>query len=134
MDARVKPAHDDGGWSRTRVAARRLALLILCILTPLPAFADAFVPGTEDVPLMAGLAPVAGSSVVFDKPEGRIVEAQAAGKVTRAAVRAFYEASLPRLGWSAAGADAWRREGEVLRLDYREERGLLTVGFTLSPQ
>jgi hypothetical protein len=98
------------------------------------ALADAFVPGTEDVPLMPGLAPVAGSSVVFDKPEGRIVEAQAAGKVTRAATRAFYDASLPRLGWTALGADAWRREGEVLRLDYREERGTLTVGFTLSPQ
>jgi hypothetical protein len=98
------------------------------------ALADAFVPGTEDVPLMPGLTPVAGSSVVFDKPEGRIVEAQASGKVTRPAVRAFYDASLPRLGWSAAGGDAWRREGEVLRLDYREERGFLTVGFTLSPQ
>ena len=98
------------------------------------AFADAFVPGTEDVPLMRGLAPVAGSSVVFDKPEGRIVEVQASGKLTRAAVRGFYEATLPRLGWTAAGADAWRREGEVLRLDYREDRGILTVGFTLSPQ
>ncbi len=117
-----------------RVSLRGLALL-LCVMMPLTAaLADAFVPGTEDVPLMPGLAPVAGSSVVFDKPEGRIVEAQAAGKVARAAVRGFYEASLPRLGWTAAGADAWRREGEVLRLDYREERGILTVGFTLSPQ
>jgi hypothetical protein len=98
------------------------------------AFADAFVPGTEDVPLMPGLTPVAGSSLVFDKPEGRIVEAQASGKVTRAAARAFYGASLPQLGWTAASGDAWRREGEVLHLDYREERGILTVGFTLSPQ
>jgi hypothetical protein len=117
-----------------RVTLRGIALL-LCLILPLgTAFADAFVPGTEDVPLMPGLALVAGSSVVFDKPEGRIVEAQAAGKVTRAAARAFYEASLPRLGWAALGADAWRREGEVLRLDYREERGILTLGFTLSPQ
>jgi hypothetical protein len=116
-------------------AALRGIALLICVMMPLSAaFADAFVPGTEDVPLMPGLAPVAGSSVVFDKPEGRIVEVQAAGKVTRTAARAFYDASLPRLGWSAAGADAWRREGEVLRLDYREERGLLTVGFTLSPQ
>lgn len=116
------------------VTLRGIAFL-LCVLLPLAAAcADAFVPGTEDVPLMPGLTPVAGSAVVFDKPEGRIVEAQAAGKVTRAAVRAFYEASLPRLGWTAAGADAWRRESEVLRLDYREERSRLTVGFTLSPQ
>jgi hypothetical protein len=117
-----------------RVTLRGIALL-LCLMMPLgAAIADAFVPGTEDVPLMPGLVPMAGSSVVFDKPEGRIIEAQAAGKVTRAATRAFYDASLPRLGWTALGADAWRREGEVLRLDYREERGILTVGFTLSPQ
>ncbi len=122
----------DADW--VRATLRGIALL-LCVMMPLAAaLADAFVPGTEDVPLMPGLTPVAGSAVVFDKPEGRIVEAQAAGKVTRAAVRAFYEASLPRLGWAAAGAAAWRREGEVLRLDYREERGILTVGFTLSPQ
>src|SRR5690348_16480802 len=121
-----------GNW--VRVTLREIALL-LCLMMPLgAAFADAFVPGTEDVPLMPGLAPVAGSSVVFDKTEGRIVEAQAAGKVTRAAARAFYDASLPRLGWTALGTDAWRREGEVLRLDYREERGILTLGFTLSPQ
>jgi len=120
--------------SSARVTLSGIALL-LCLTIPLAAaFAGTFVPGTEDVPLMAGLTPVTGSSLVFDKPEGRIVEAQASGKVTRAAARAFYGASLPQLGWTAAGADAWRREGEVLRLDYREERGILTLGFTLSPQ
>jgi hypothetical protein len=136
VDGRVKPGHDARKTvtRAPRIVPRLLALILFAIVSSTAALADAFVPGTEDVPLMPGLAPVAGSSVVFDKPEGRIVEAQAAGKVTRPAVRAFYEASLPRLGWSAAGADAWRRDGEVLRLDYREERGLLTVGFTLSPQ
>ena len=117
-----------------RATLRGIVLLLCVMMSVSTAFADTFVPGTEDVPLMRGLAPVAGSSVVFDKPEGRIVEVQASGKLTRAAVRGFYEASLPRLGWTAAGADAWRREGEVLRLDYREDRGILTVGFTLSPQ
>ena len=112
-----------------------LCAFVLATLVPLSvALADGFVAGTEDVPLMPGLAPVPGSSVVFDKPEGRIVEAQASGKVTPAAARAFYGASLRQLGWTAAGPDAWHREGEVLRLVYREERGILTVGFTLSPQ
>jgi hypothetical protein len=112
---------------------RRLVFLLLLAL-PLPALADGFVAGTEDVPLMPGLAPVTGSSLVFDKPQGRIVEAQASGKVTRAAVHDFYATSLPQLGWSASGANAWRREGEVLRLDFHERDGVLTVGFTLSPQ
>ena len=112
---------------------RRLALLLL-LLAPLPALADSFVTGTEDLPLMPGLTPVPGSALAFDKPQGRIVEAQASGRVTRAAVHQFYAASLPQLGWRPAGADAWRREGETLRLDFHGRDGDLTVGFTLSPR
>src|SRR5690349_8310531 len=98
---------------------RRLAFSVLLLLATsagLRAAAEAFLAGTEDVPLMPGLVPVEGSSVVFDKPQGRIVEAQARGKTSRDKVRAFYAATLPELGWSAAGANAWRREGELLRL------------------
>ncbi len=113
---------------------RRQVLLLLLLAPAGAALAGEFVAGTEDVPLMPGLAPVAGSSLAFDKPQGRIVEAQAAGKITRSAVQAFYAATLPQLGWKRAGADAWRREGEVLRLDFHGRDGDLTVGFTLSPR
>jgi len=113
--------------------SRRLALVLL-VLAPLSARADSFVAGTEDVPLMPGLVPVAGSALTFDKPEGRIVEAQASGKVSRAAVHQFYTETLPQLGWKPAGTEAWRREHETLRLDVRGRDGDLTVGFTLSPR
>jgi hypothetical protein len=114
---------------------RRQVLCLLLLLAPVAAgAADAFLAGTEDVPLMPGLAPVEGSSVVFDKPQGRIVEAQARGRTSRDKVRAFYAATLPQLGWNAAGADVWRREGELLRLEFNGRDGNLTVGFTLSPQ
>jgi hypothetical protein len=110
-------------------------LLILAVLLAAPlARAAAFVDGTEDVPLMAGLVPVDSKSLAFDKPEGRIVEAEAQGKLARATVRDFYGATLPQLGWSAAGPDSWRREGEVLRIEFGGRDGDLTVGFTLSPQ
>ena len=106
----------------------------LLLLMPLPALADSFVAGTEDVPLMPELQPVEGSGVTFDKPQGRIVEAQARGKVSRAAVHTFYAETLPQLGWKPAGAEAWQREGETLRLDFHGADGALTVGFTLSPR
>lgn len=112
---------------------------LLCPLLPLllaasgPAWPADFVAGTEDVPLMPGLAAIAGSTLVFDKPEGRIVEAQAKGKLTRAKVHAFYAASLPPLGWRAVGAEQWRRDAERLRLDFHGPDGDLKVGFTLSP-
>jgi hypothetical protein len=109
----------------------RLALMLVLVLAA-PAARAQFVAGTEDLPLMPGLAPVAGD-VVFDKPEGRIVEAQAKGALGRGAVRDFYRATLPQLGWVGAGSDAWRREGERLRLDFAGRDGDLTVGFTLSP-
>ena len=112
---------------------RRLVLLLM-LTVPVSALADDFVAGTEDVPLMPGLAPIEGSALTFDKPQGRIVEAQARGKVSRSAVHRFYAATLPQLGWKAAGAYAWRREDETLRLDFHGRDGALTVGFTLSPR
>src|SRR5476649_108899 len=78
-----------------------------------------FVAGTEDVPLMPGLRNQGNTLVVFDKPQGRIVEIEARGKVTRIAVEKFYAASLPPLGWVADGTHRWRRDGEGLRLDIK---------------
>ena len=115
----------------------RFVLLLLPVLAVLAfgtAKADEFVTGTEDVPLMPGLAMIEGSALVFDKPEGRIVEAQAHGAISRAKVQAFYASSLPQLGWKKAGNDQWRRDTERLKLDFHGEDGHLTVGFTLLPQ
>ena len=111
----------------------RLALLLVLVVT-VSARAEQFVVGTEDVPLMPGLTFIKGSDLVFDKPEGRIVEAQAQGMVSRGKVLAFYTASLPQLGWQKTGVDQWQRDTECLKLDFDGKDGHLTVGFTLSPQ
>ena len=64
----------------TKVPAimRRLAILfsLLAVLSA-PANAQDFVPGFEDLPLMRGLSPIAGSGHVFDSPAGRLVESHA---------------------------------------------------------
>lgn len=110
-------------------------LLALLVLGAVPAAAQQFVPGTEDLPLMKELAPVKGTDLVFDKPEGRIVEATARGKVKRKAVESFYDATLPQLGWKAAvSADTWTRETETLHLDFSGHDGDLWVTFTLLPK
>jgi hypothetical protein len=114
--------------------ARFVLILLLALLAFGTARADEFVTGTEDVPLMPGLAMIDGSALVFDKPEGRIVEAQARGATSRAKVQAFYTSSLPQLGWRKSGINQWRRDAERLKLDFRGEDGHLTVGFTLLPQ
>jgi hypothetical protein len=114
--------------------ARLVLVPLLLLLAAVAARADEFVAGTEDVPLMPGLVLIKGSDLVFDKPEGRIVEAQTQGALSRAKVQAFYASSLPQLGWKKIGVDQWRRDAERLKLDFRGEDGHLTVGFTLSPQ
>jgi hypothetical protein len=98
-----------------------------------------YVPGTEDVPLMPGLAADDAASVIFDKPQGRIVEAAARGAVTRHAVMAFYEESLPQLGWrrtvpKSAATKSFERDGERLSLDFDGRDGNLQVAFTLAPR
>jgi len=113
---------------------KRLPLAALLCLAASSVWADGYVAGTEDVPLMPGLRPMAGSDLVFDKPEGRIVEAQAKGALSRATVDAFYTETLPPLGWTPSGADQWQRNAERLKLEFRGQDGNLTVGFTLSPQ
>jgi hypothetical protein len=95
-------------------------------------FAAGFVPGTEDVPLMPGLAPT-DRPVVFDKPQGRIVETAAKGKVTREGVRRFYKETLPGLGWREEAGE-WRREAEALRIETKGRDGDLRVEFSLSPR
>jgi hypothetical protein len=115
-----------------------LALFFLAVsAAPLPGraqvFGPGYVPGTEDVPLMPGLAADAGTALIFDKPQGRIIEAAARGSVSRRAVLAFYQRSLPQLGWHSAGERRFQRDGERLSLDFDGSDGNLLVGFTLAP-
>lgn len=94
----------------------------------------AFVAGTGDLPLMAGLRQVPDRGVVFETAQGRIVEAYAVGFVSPAQVRDFYGDSLPQLGWRPAGPARFRREGEVLTLDFPSRTEPLTVRFRIAPE
>ncbi len=92
-----------------------------------------FLKGLDDLPLTPGLREIKDAGVVFDKPEGRIVEAFAEGDLSVAKVRSFYATTLPQLGWRAEGAGRYRREGEVLNIGIRAAGKGLTVRFFLSP-
>ena len=86
-----------------------------------------------DLPLMEGLSEDEGA-IVFDKPSGRIVEMTARGPVTRRGVEAFYEKTLPALGWQPVQPGLYQRESEQLTLSFRSEADILLVRFVLSPQ
>jgi hypothetical protein len=98
-----------------------------------PALADGFVAGLEDLPLMTGLQEVGESAVTFDVPEGRIVEVYAEGAVDGGRVLAFYDETLPQLGWTLEGAGRFRREGELLHIEIISEGEGTAVRFSLAP-
>lgn len=110
-------------------------LLLGFALAAAPAFAQAFLSVSEDVPLMAGLTEDADAALVFDTPDGRIVEAAAVGSVTRDDVTAFYAATLPQLGWTREAVGRYSRDDETLALEFATigDRTLVRFRFAPSP-
>ncbi|WP_162937577.1 hypothetical protein [Indioceanicola profundi] len=82
---------------------------------------------------MPGLTAGQDTAILFDQPDGRIVEVLADGTAPAAAVRRFYAESLPQLGWTPDGDGAWRRERERLELRVADAGGRTRVRFLLSP-
>jgi|TARA_B100001964_G_C14074551_1_gene527405 hypothetical protein len=117
--------------------ARILGLALLLALWAAPGVAqERFFSGLEDLPLMAGLNEVADLGLIYDKPEGRIVEAYAQGPVAPARVLAFYSETLPQLGWAAESEISYRRESEILTIRFPQPAGGdgLLVRFSIAPR
>jgi hypothetical protein len=89
----------------------------------------------SDVPLMPGLYEVTKDSMSFDKPEGRIVEATAASETQNTnQIRAFYDSTLPQLGWVNKGPNSYARDSEILTLRLETSGSLNIVHLSLSPK
>lgn len=112
---------------------RTLFLIVGLIVLAAAGRAEQFLAGLEDVPVMPGIEVVGNAGVAFDSPAGRIVEAYAAGAVTRDAVRSYYRSTLPQLGWTRTGPLVFSREGERLTIELLGQSATLTVRFELGP-
>jgi hypothetical protein len=125
------------GWKRTANWQTCLLLpllwLVLC-LGSASAQEPQYLSEIQDLPLMPGLTEVDGAGLVFDKPNGRIVESYARGDVEASAVRSFYRATLPQLGWRLAADGDFVREGESLMIESEDGQAGLTVRFVLRPR
>lgn len=111
-----------------------LGLVVCLTLGPPVVAGDGFVSGVEDLPLAPGLAEDLRAGFSFDSAAGRIVDAYARGGMSEKVVLEFYEETLPQLGWTAAGAGRYLRNGERLSLDVQRGAQGLIVHFSLSPQ
>ncbi len=98
-----------------------------------------YLSAAPDIPLAEGLQELTDGTLVFDKPQGRILQmtaAQAAGASAQTA-RQFYRASLPNLGWAMRKSKpqdsnilTFTRKGETLQLTFSAD----LVIFDLTPQ
>jgi hypothetical protein len=95
-----------------------------------------FFSSAGDLPLMPGMTENVDEAVVFDQPGGRIVEV--AGTLPTgtpsSAVTAFYDQTLPQLGWRQDGPAAYVRERERLVIQFGTQTGgPLRVRLAIQP-
>ena len=107
--------------SITRIMAVLVVLVVLVVANPAQVRADsvAFIPGTEDIPLMPALVPLEDGTMRFDTPTGRVVESLAQSRAGQSlspqSLSDFYNQILPGLGWQADGT-SFIRSGERLEI------------------
>lgn len=114
-------------------------MLFLVFSSPAGAEEPRFFSELSDIPLMPGLFELADDTVVFDKPEGRIVESSAASETENInQIKAFYDSALPQLGWvrvsGPEGEPSYIRQDEALRLRLETKQGVNIVKLMVSPR
>lgn len=93
-----------------------------------------FLSVIPDIPVMEGLREMEEQAIVFDKAEGRIVEASASlEQQSRAEVLEYYAHVLPQLGWERLSADRYKREEEILNITFESLDGDDYVRFSIAP-
>ncbi len=86
----------------------------LILFQATPAFAQGYFSGHEDLPLLAGLTQDPESVMVFDTPQGRVVETFAQTSEPAVRVLAAYAEALPQMGWTKKAEGRFVRDGETL--------------------
>lgn len=95
------------------------------------------------IPLMGGLAENSDGAMLFDSPEGRIINAEASGTLAAKDVYEYYRVVLPSLGWSVEQNTPCdtnvsfcikaSRDAENLLLDISAAGNKSTVTYALAP-
>ena len=100
-----------------------------------------------DIPLMSGLVENTDEAVVFDSPEGRIINAEAQGEITAIKTFEYYRSVLPSLGWNinkdqhngmtceepAQYCIEAIRDQESLLLQFSASNGTSKISYSLFP-
>lgn len=127
---------------KTLIKAFLLAPLVLAFLSSSVLAQSSATNGvTENIegfPIMAGLVESYAKIVMFDKPEGRIIESEVAGPGTVEAAKEFYDESLNQIGWNLLpnGEEntlKFVKEGELLSLEFGASQNYVVINISLVP-
>lgn len=123
-----------------------ISLAALCMLgLAVPqVLAEGFSTVIEDLPIMDGMTEREDLVVVFDTPEGRIVETTLETAVGPQQVLTYYRRTLTQLGWKPVGTSEkfYLREKESMSIDVQRNpaadaygaQNSYIVTFKISPR
>ncbi len=118
---------------------RIIVVIMLMLPLSLPAQAEPVLGHISGFPVYPGLSEVEDAGLIFDKAEGRVIEAQLRGEGDADEARVFYQVALQQTGWRRVmipcGGNhlVYVREGELLEMAIAEVGGVLEIGVYLAP-
>ncbi len=132
--------HQPLKWISVAMMGLVLAWALALVSTP-AAWADRLLD-SFDIPLLDGFELDPERMLWFDSPAGRVLEVVATGPAPPERVAAYYQASLPMLGWSVQALEKddqsttlrFRREGERLDLTILGVADATQLRLTLAPE
>jgi hypothetical protein len=111
--------------------------LTLYVFGALPAHAETkFFSIMPDVPVADGFSELTDSILMFDKPEGRLLDfsAQSRSQLACQGALGFYTQALPHLGWQARKG-GFTREGERLEMRLvQQSANLCVLNLSVRPE
>ena len=103
----------------------------LLLFWMMPALAQSFLPGTEDIPLMHGLTQVE-ETASFDNPAERMVLISAQTNKKKTDVLKFYKQTLVNLGWQVQKEGQFERGSDSLVIEITPNGKINQIQFRLS--
>ena len=105
--------------------------LTLFLFLSFPVFAQTFLPGTEDIPLMNELQNVE-ETASFDDPLERMVLISAETKNSPKKVLQFYTETLKNLGWMMKKPGHFERGADTFSIEITPIQNGIQIQFRLS--
>lgn len=84
----------------------------------------AFLPATEDIPLMDGIILTESSDFSFDTPAGQILTFEGKTEKDSSEIRSFYDETLVSLGWKKKEQDLYMRGNDTLQISFSQKNKL----------